>query len=141
MKRITKTSVTIILALLFILSLASCNTVDKEGLWENAEYLRDMEFGEGATTVTVEVSAGEQKVTFTLHTDKTVLSEALLEHELIKAEEGPYGLYVTNVNGILASDDDRAYWALYINGEYGLTGVSTTPITEGTVYKLAYETY
>ena len=141
MKRITKTSVTIILALLFILSLASCNTVDKEGLWENAEYLRDMEFGEGATTVTVEVSAGEQKVTFTLHTNKTVLSEALLEHELIKAKEGPYGLYITHANGILASDDDRAYWAIYVNGEYGLTGVSTTPITEGTVYKLAYETY
>ena len=141
MKNVVKISVSLIFALVFILSLASCNTVDKEGLWENAEYRKDMEFGEGDTTVTVEVAAGDQKVTFTLHTDKTVLSEALLEHELIKAEEGPYGLYITHVNGILASDDDRAYWALYVNGEYGMNGVSSTSITEGTVYKLAYETY
>ena len=141
MKNAIKVSVSLILVLVFAFSLASCNSVKKEGLWENAEYRKDMEFGEGAITVTVEVEAGENKVAFTLHTDKTLLSEALLEHGLITAEDGPYGLYVTHVNGIHASDDDRAYWALYINGEYGLTGVSTTPITEGTVYKLAYETY
>ena len=141
MKKIIRMSVALIMAIVFTLSLVSCNTVDKEGLWEEATYLKDMEFGDGATAITVEVVAGEQKVTFTVNTDKKILSDALLEHEIIKAETGPYGLYVTHVNGILASDEDKAYWAIYVNGEYGQKGISETDVTAGTVYKLEYTTY
>ena len=138
-----KTTITKITSLalvfVFILSFVACATVDKTGLWENATYLKDTEFGKGAKTVTVEVAVEEQLVTFTIHTDKDTVGAALLEHALIAGEEGAYGLYVKVVNGITADYDvDQSYWAFYINGEYGMTGVDTTEIDESAVYQLAY---
>lgn len=127
------------LVFVFILSFVACATVDKTGLWENATYLKDTEFGKGAKTVTVEVAAEEQTVTFTIHTDKDTVGAALLEHGLIDGEQGAYGLYVKVVNGMTADYDiDQSYWAFYVNGEYGMTGVDMTDIDESAVYRLAY---
>lgn len=142
MKQTVKQIITLTLALLCIVSLAACqkNTVDAAGLWENATHRGDREFGKGETTVTVEVKAGEDQVVFTIHTDKSTVGEALLEHELIAGEQGAYGLYVKVVNGITADYDvDASYWGFYINGEYALSGVDTTPITAGESYELRYE--
>ncbi len=127
------------LALVLILCLCACNTVDAEGLWENATHRRDMTFGDGKTSIQVEVKVEEQSVTFTLNTDKKTLGDALTEHGLLEGEEGPYGLYVKNVNGMVAdADTDGAYWALYKNGEFSMTGVDTTPIADGEHYELVY---
>lgn len=113
--------------------------VAKEGLWENATYLKDMTFGEGSKTLVVEVKVGDDVVIFTVKTDKDTVGEALIEHKLIEGDEGAYGLYVKKVNGILADYDiDKSYWAFYINGEYAMSGVDTTDIEEGAVYKLEY---
>ena len=72
---------------------------------------------------------------FEIHTDEEVVGAALLAVELIAGEEGPYGLYVKEVNGISADyDKDKTYWAFYVNDEYGMTGVDMTPIEDGTVY-------
>ena len=128
------------LIVLTVLALASCfNTVDVEGLWENATYRRDMELGNGANVITVVVAAGESSVTFTINTDKDTVGAALLEHELIAGEDGAYGLYVKTVNGILADYDiDQSYWSFYINGEYAMSGVDSTPVVNGGTYKLEY---
>ena len=128
------------LSLVLVVCLISCgSTVGKEGLWENAVYLADTEFGTGEITVQVEVRVEEQSVTFTLHTDKTTLGEALLEHSLISGDESQYGLYVRVVNGITADYDvDQSYWALYKNGEYMMTGVDGTEIADGEHYELVY---
>ena len=127
----------LLLAAIFVLS--ACNTVDAEGLWENATYRRDMEFGKGATTVYVEVKAGDNSVTFTINTDKETLGDALIEHDLISGEEGQFGLYVKKVNGITADYDvDASYWGFYKDGEYMLTGVDTTVIADGEHYELVY---
>ena len=134
-----KKTVSLVLALIFILVLTSCNTVEKTEIWENATYREDMEFGNGAKTVVVEVKAEEQQITFTIKTDKDTVGEALLEHGLIAGEESRYGLYVKVVNGMTADYDvDQTYWAFYIDGEDAMTGVDTTEITEGTTYKLEY---
>ena len=139
MKRTIQISFSLLLSLMLALCLISCNQVDKAGLWENATYRRDMTFGEGEKTLAVEVEVGEDSVTFTLKTDKETVGEALLEHDLIAGEEGAYGLYVKEVNGIVADFDvDQSYWAFYINGEMAMTGVDMTTIEEGSVYKLAY---
>ena len=123
--------------LIICLAVASCNTVSAEGLWENATYRRDTELGEGAKTVTVEVKAGEESVTFTLHTDKETLGDALLEHELIAGDQGAYGLYVKYVNGIEADyDKDGSYWGFYKNGEMMLVGVDGAEIADGDHYEL-----
>ena len=139
MKKTVKSIISILLSLVFIVTLISCNSVDKTGLWENATYLKDMEFGEGSKTVVVEVKVGEQAITFTVKTDKDTVGAALLEHNLIAGDEGQFGLYLKTVNGITADYDvDRSYWAFYINGEYAMTGVDGAKITEGEIYKLEY---
>lgn len=72
---------------------------------------------------------------FEIHTDKTTVGDALLEHALIEGEEGQYGLYVKKVNGILADYDvDQTYWGFFVNGEYAMSGVDTTNIEEGASY-------
>ena len=72
---------------------------------------------------------------FEIHTDKTIVGEALLELELISGEEGAYGLYVKTVNGITADyDADGTYWAFYINDQYALSGVETASIKAGETY-------
>ncbi len=139
MKNSSKSTVSIVLSLIFILCLVSCNDMDKTGVWENAVYHKDMEFGQGSKTVTVEVKAQEKVITFTIHTDKDTVGEALTDHELISGEQSEYGLYVKVVNGITADYDiDHSYWAFYINGEYAMTGVDGTQITQGDTYQLAY---
>lgn len=108
------------------------------GMWEDAKYLTDTELGEGAKTLVVEVKADDRQVTFTIHTDKTTVGEAMQEHNLLDGEVGDYGLYVKKVNGILADYDvDQTYWGFYINGEYAMTGVDSTNIEEGVTYCLA----
>ena len=141
MKQTIKSTISIVLSLLFLLSLVACNTVDKSGSWEDAIHLSNKTFGDGAKTVQVEVKADDQSLTFTIKTDKAFLGEALAEHDLIVSKDGPYARYVTTVNGIFASDDDHTYWALYKNGEYSLTGVDTTPIADGEHYELVKEKY
>ena len=134
-----KSTLSLMLALTFLVCLVSCNTVDAQGLWENATYRKDMTFGEGAKTVVVEVKVEEQSVIFTIQTDKDTVGAALLEHDLISGDEGAYGLYVKKVNGITADYDvDQSYWAFYINGEMAMTGVDGTDIKEGETYQLAY---
>ena len=139
MKRTIKSIISAMLALVFVFAFASCNTIEKTGVWENATYRKDMEFGSGAKTAVVEVVAEDQTVTFTVKTDKDTVGEALIEHGLISGEDGAYGLYVKVVNGMTADYDvDQSYWAFYINGEYAMSGVDTTEIVEGTTYRLAY---
>lgn len=140
MKKTINSAISVILSLAFVFCLAACtNNAEQTGLWENAVYLEDTEFGEGANTAVVEVKIENKTVTFTVHTDKTTVGEALLEHDLISGEQGDYGLYIKAVNGITADHDiDQSYWAFYVNGEYATAGVDSTEITENTVYRLEY---
>ena len=97
--------------------------------------------GEGAKQFAFTVIDGEGKETvFTIHTDKELVGEALIELALIEGEDGPYGLYVKTVNGITMDyEKDKAYWAFYVNGEYATSGVDTTEITEGDTYSFKVE--
>lgn len=99
------------------------------------------QIGEGSKTFAFSVVDREGGETqFEVHTDKDTVGDALLELGLIAGEEGAYGLYVKTVNGITADyDKDGVYWAFYINGEYAMTGISATNITEGDSYSLKVE--
>ena len=92
--------------------------------------------GEGSTIFDFRVVDGEgNESVFEIHTDKTTVGDALLELELIAGEVSTYGLYVKTVNGITADyDTDGTYWGFYVNGEYAMSGVDTTTITEGDSY-------
>ena len=139
MKKTVKSIALLLIVFATLLSAVSCNTVDKEGLWESATYRRDMEFGKGEKTVMVEVKVSDESVTFTIHTDEEMLGDALIAHGLIAGEEGAYGLYVKEVNGIKADyDTDGAYWGFYKDGEYLMSGVDTTVIEDGAHYEIVY---
>ena len=92
--------------------------------------------GAGETTFPFSVADIDgNEVTFEISTDETVVGAALSELGLIAGEEGPYGLMVTHVNGVkLDYNEDKAYWAFYIDGEYAMTGVDKTEIQIGTAY-------
>ncbi len=108
-------------------------------LWESATYVEDTVLGEGATTIDVEVRAGEKAVTLTINTDAKNLEDALSGVELIQGEEGAYGLYVKTVNGILADYDvDKSYWAMYKDGEYLTSSAKKTLITNSDHFGLVY---
>lgn len=99
------------------------------------------ELGTGETTFIVEVTAEDgKKKTFTVHTDKENVGDALLEVGLIEGEEGNYGLMVVTVDGTTVRyEDGGKYWAFYINGEYAMTGVSATPVESGAAYGFKVE--
>ena len=127
----------LVVSLLFTAGCAQ--KVKDEGLWENATYTSDKTFGEGKTTIEVEVKAGDDSVTFTVNTDKENLADALLEHELVEGDDSQYGLYIKKVNGILADYDvNQSYWSLCKDGEMLMTGASDTKIAEGEHYELVY---
>ena len=140
MKKTIKSFVSCVLMLAFILTLVACQKgVDVKGLWEKATYTKDTTFGNGATTVMVEVKVEDQSVTFTIKTDKTTLGEALMEHDLIAGDQGQFGIYIKSVNGITADYDiDQSYWAFTKNGEMMMTGVDGTTIADGEHYELVY---
>lgn len=140
MKKVIRSVALVVVALSFVLCLVSCNEkIDAEGLWENATYRSDKEFGKGEKTIEVEVKVEEQSVTFTINTDAETLGDALLEHELIAGEDSQYGIYVKSVNGIVADYDvDKSYWGFYQNGEYLMSGVDTTAIVGGEHFEIVY---
>ena len=97
--------------------------------------------GEGEKSFRFSVTDADGKETaFEIHTDKTIVGEALQDLGLISGDEGPYGLYVKTVNNITYDyDTDGKYWAFYINGEYAPTGVDVTEIDESASYSFRAE--
>lgn len=97
--------------------------------------------GEGNTVFMFTVVDGDgNESLFEIHTDKEIVGDALAELGLIEGEESEYGLFVKKVNGITADyETDGTYWAFYVNGSYAMSGVDTTPITEGETYMFKVE--
>ena len=132
-----------LLCLVLILSVAlaaGCSSNETPKLPDGIETV-DTVLGEGANTFYLAVIDGEGKETvYEIHTDATIVGQALLELGVIDGDEGDFGLYVKEVGGIVADYDvDGTYWAFYINGEYGMTGVDVTTIAEGDYYALKAE--
>ncbi len=71
------------------------------------------------------------KVEFEYQTKAKTVGEALLEQNLVTIKDG----MVLSVNGKQYEyNADGVFWAFYVNGEWGTTGVNDTEIVEGTVY-------
>ena len=135
-KTIVSRIVLVLLAILTLAGLVACADVEKTGDWETATYVRDTEFGKGAKTVTVKVVADGQELTFTLHTDKENLEDALVEHNLIDGDVDVYGMYIKMVNGIVADyDTDKTYWAITKSGKETM-GAKSTIIADGDSYEI-----
>ena len=135
-----KKILSVILVIILCVGFSACSKPEvNTDLWKNAIYTEDTELGEGAKTVLVEVAAEDKSVTFTIHSDKTILGDALAENKLIEGEKGAYGLYVKKVNGIEADyDKNKAYWGINKNGEGLMTGVDGVEFKDGEHYEFVY---
>ena len=140
MKRLFVYVLCIVLGIVACMNFCGCSgNVQDTDLWQNALYSEDIELGEGNKTVTVDVVVMDKKVTFTIHSDKDNLGDALMEHKLIEGEKSVYGIYVKKVNGILADYDvDKTYWAFTKNGESMMTGVDGAEFKDQDKFELVY---
>lgn len=92
-------------------------------------------------TVAVTNKAGETTET-EIKTTATNLADALIGVGMIEGYTDTYGFTVTAVNGEVADFNvDSSYWALSKNGEYLMTGASSTYIADGEHYELTYTVY
>ena len=119
-------------------------TVDNSQVEETVDEVAESEvqvLGEGQSKfLFTVVDKDGNETNFEIHTDKETVGEALLELELITGEDGEFGLYVKQVNGITADYDvDQTYWAFYVDGEYAMSGVDVTNIEEGKTYAFKVE--
>ena len=95
----------------------------------------------GEKTIYVQVTANEEQEKFTLQTAEEFLGAALLENGLIEGENGPYGLFITTVNGITADEAQNQWWCITRGGEQLSTGADSTPIADGEQYELTLSVY
>ena len=77
--------------------------------------------------------------TFEYRTDEEYLGAVLLAEGLLVGEDGPYGLYILEVDGERAVyEENGAYWSLEVNGEYAMQGADQTPVNDGDAFRLVY---
>lgn len=103
--------------------------------------------GEGSTRFSLSVVDGEGKETLMdIATDEQMLGAALQKLGVLEGDDGPYGLYVTAVNGIKAKyEEDGHWWCLYVredgSEEYimATAGVDTTEVKQDGAYRLKVE--
>ena len=108
------------------------------GLW----YMTRPQTQEGEKQVTVEVIHADQtKKEFSYQTDAEYLGELLAQENLAEGEQGPYGLYITTVDGETAQEDLRQWWAITKDGQRVDTGADVTPIADGDRFELTMSTY
>lgn len=123
-----KYSVLAIVTIAMAFTLLACGSED-EGTAEGTEI---------TITIAVINKAGEtteQEVT----TTGTTLADALVESGIVEENYDDYGLYFDTVNGEKADYSvDGSYWAISKDGEYLMTGASSTPIADGEHYELTY---
>ena len=139
----------VLLALVMVLSLCACgageqtstdptDNASSEATAGSFDEIPDDNEGLMEFTVTVVHSDGTSKE-FTYHTADKFVGMVLVENGLIKGNDGPYGMEITEVDGEKAVySEDKAYWAIYVGSEYATTGIDSTPVEDGGSYKLEY---
>lgn len=95
--------------------------------------------GEKRFTLTVVHKNGTEKV-FELTSSEEFLGAALVAEGIIIESDSP-GMYNTVDGETTDYSKDQSYWGFFIDGEYAMEGMNTTPITEGGQYKLVYTIY
>ena len=98
--------------------------------------------GEKNITISIIYDDGTQK-DHQLTTDAEYLLDALRSVAEIDGEDSAeYGYTLYTVDGVTADfTTGSAYWAVYVNGEYGTLNISKQPLEDGGQYTIAYETY
>ena len=125
----------VLIAAMALLAGCNDNTITSEGV--SSDVTESPKAQKSFTFVVVDTKGKE--TSFEITTEKATVGEALLDEGLISGDNAQYGLYVKTVNGLtLDYDTDGMYWAFYVNGEYGMYGADSQPVTDGDVFRLEY---
>ena len=97
----------------------------------------------GAKAITIEVTDNEDNsTTYEVNTDAEYLRQAMDEADGLtySGSESEYGMMVDTINGIVADyNENGAYWAFYVNGEYCNYGIDSQPVEDGDDFSIVYE--
>lgn len=92
---------------------------------------------EGAKVITVDVIHKDSSTkTFEYNTDREYLGEVLADESLVEGENGPYGMFITSVDGETADGSNEEWWCITKSGEPLNTSADQTPIADGEKYEL-----
>ncbi|MCL2628371.1 MAG: DUF4430 domain-containing protein [Oscillospiraceae bacterium] len=130
----------VILASLFTLTACTENGSGTTSGATGREKVPAQEIGDGRVTFRFEVTDDTGTIkAWNVNTDQSIVGEALLEVGLISGEAGSLGLYVTEVNGLVADYmANESWWGFYIDGEMAMAGVDGTDIEMSKVYAFIY---
>jgi predicted small lipoprotein YifL len=132
-KKHFRSVLSLVLVAAMVLMFAGCG---QKGAQENPETTQNQQENVEKSFVfeVTDLDGTKKEFEVNYDTEKTV-GEALVNEGLISGEKGQYGLMVDTVDGQRYDyNEDGAYWAFNINGEYAMTGVDSTPIKDGEVY-------
>lgn len=121
------------------LSFTACVESNQKGeVVDNTSSVSALTIGEGEKQfylVVTDINGGN--ALFSVKTDEKTVGGALTSLEIVKGEQGSYGLFIKSVLGITADfDKTQTYWAFYIDGQYATSGIDTTDIEQGKTYEL-----
>lgn len=92
---------------------------------------------EGGKQITVEVIHGDgSQNSFTYNTEREYLGEVLTDEKLVDGETGPYGMFITTVDGETADDSNQEWWCITKDGSQLNTSADQTPIADKDHYEL-----
>ncbi|MBQ6892717.1 MAG: DUF4430 domain-containing protein [Clostridia bacterium] len=75
-------------------------------------------------------------------TYEATVGDALLELGIVEGEEGDFGLTVYKVYGEEHDfTKDSSYWAIYVDGEYAMSGIDSIRCTDVKEVELRAETF
>ena len=93
----------------------------------------------GSKTVMISVTHGDGTVKdSTLCTDAATLREAMDELGILEGEDGPYGIFVTAVDGEAVDAAAEEWWCFTKGGEMLMTGLDDTVIADGEQYEAVF---
>lgn len=91
-------------------------------------------------TLKVVLEDGSEQI-FEASTEGNSLRDALESVEgLVKGDDGQYGLFVTEVAGVVADSAKQQWWCFTRGGESLFTGVDDTAIADGETYEITLKT-
>lgn len=92
---------------------------------------------EGGKTISVTVvHKDKSEKAFTVKTDAENLEQALLQDQIVRGDDGPYGLYITEADGEKADEGNQEWWCVTKGGAAVNTSAASTIIADGDKYEL-----
>lgn len=136
-----KKTTAFLLCILMIFSLASCKKDEEKTVEKTQNDFVEYEIkGEGVNDFYLDIIFESKEKHYEIKTNETTVGAALESLKIIEGEEGPYGMYISSVEGEKhVYEDGGKYWAFYVNDKYSEKSVDQTGIQNGETYSLKVE--